>query len=114
VGGRPWIARAAPERVAALKGEKCLWDVRLGEDDGACCAERRDDLYSMGGSVRVVFELWRGWQNETYGGVLLGRLIGPLCIPYRTIEPLHVDYPHLVNNLKKKGEWEKTYIGPSR
>jgi hypothetical protein len=44
MGGRPWIARAAPERVAAFKGEKCLWDVRLGKDDGACCAERRDDL----------------------------------------------------------------------
>ena len=59
--GRPWIARAAPERVAALKGEKCLRDVRLGEDDGACCTERRDDLYSMGGPVRGVF--------ISYGGV---------------------------------------------
>ena len=99
---RPWIARAAPERIAALKGEKSLWDVRLGEDDGACCAERRDDLYSMGWSVRGVFVIMKG---ETYGCILFGWLVGPLCIPYRTIEPLHVDYPHLINTLK--GEWEK-------
>ena len=97
MGGRPWIARAAPERVAALKGEKSLWDVRLGEDDGACCAKRRDELYSTCGSVRG--KLWRVSQNETYGGVLFGWLIGPLGIPYRTIEPLHVDYAHLVNTL---------------
>lgn len=104
MGGRPWITRAAPERVAALKGEKCLWDVRLGEDDGACCAERRDNLYSYGQVRRCVYKLWRDWQNETYGGILFGWLVGPLCVPYRTIEPLHVDYPRLVNalNLKKK------------
>lgn len=41
---RPWIGRAAPERVDALKGEERLGDVRLGEDYGACCAERRDNL----------------------------------------------------------------------
>ena len=58
MGGRPWIARAAPERVAALKGEKSLWDVRLGEDDGACCAERRDELYGTCGFVRG--KLWEG------------------------------------------------------
>ena len=63
-----------------------------------------------------VCRLWKAWQNETYGGVLFGWLIGPLCIPYRTIEPLHVDYPHLVNNLEKKGvgenvHWSFTLIG---
>jgi hypothetical protein len=46
VCSRPRIARAAPERVGALKGEKRLRDVRLGEYYGACCAELRDDLCS--------------------------------------------------------------------
>ena len=46
---RPWIARAAPEGVDALEGEKRLGDVRLGEDYGAFCTERRDDLYGWTG-----------------------------------------------------------------
>lgn len=71
MGGRPWIARATPERVAALKGEKCLWDVRLCEDDTACCAERRDDLYSMGRSVRGVF--------AAYGGVAKTKRTAASC-----------------------------------
>ena len=49
VCGRPWIARAAPEGVGALEGEERLGDVRLGEDYGACCAERRDGLYGWAG-----------------------------------------------------------------
>jgi hypothetical protein len=44
-----------PTRVAPVKGEKCPSDVRLGKDNGTCCAERRDDLYSMGRSARGVF-----------------------------------------------------------
>jgi hypothetical protein len=48
VRGRPWVASAAPERVRALEGEHRLRHVRLADDDGPCCAQRRDDL-SIGG-----------------------------------------------------------------
>jgi hypothetical protein len=68
VCGRPWIARAAPDRVDALEGEKRLGDVRLGEDYGACCAERRDDLYGQAGERCV----WMGKREE--GGSGRGRL----------------------------------------
>ena len=75
-------------------------------------AMRRPNQYGQVHKSHV-YRLWKGWQNEVYGGVLFGWLIGTLCIPYRTIEPLHVDYPHLVSNLEKKWEWENAYIGPS-
>jgi hypothetical protein len=86
VCGRPGIGRAAPEGIDALKGEERLGDVRLGEDDGACCAERRDDLWD--GLVRGV---GRGL-GKTYGGIALGWLVSPLRITNRTVEPLDVDY----------------------
>jgi hypothetical protein len=41
---RPWVACAAPERVRALECSKRLSHVRFSDDDGARCAQRRDDL----------------------------------------------------------------------
>ena len=44
VRGGPWVARAAPERVRALKSEQRLRHVRLPDDDGTCCAQHGDEL----------------------------------------------------------------------
>jgi hypothetical protein len=35
VRSRPWVARAAPEWVRALKGKHRLRHIRLGDDDGS-------------------------------------------------------------------------------
>jgi hypothetical protein len=44
VPGRPRVGRAAPERVFAHEGRQRLRHVRLPDADGACCAQRHDDL----------------------------------------------------------------------
>lgn len=44
VCGRPWVERAAPERVGALERKERLRDVRLGNHDGAGCAQGGDEL----------------------------------------------------------------------
>jgi len=70
VRGRPWAERAAPERVRTLKGEQRLRHVRLGDDDGARCAQLRDDLLAageaIGGEVGDVKER-RGKEEEKNG-----------------------------------------------
>jgi hypothetical protein len=55
--GQPWVARAAPEWVHALEGEHRLCHVRLPDDDGTCCAQRRNDLSIEGRSTTEI----TGW-----------------------------------------------------
>lgn len=67
VCGRPRVARAAPERVRALKGEQRLRHVRLGEDDGACCTQRRDDLLIGGGTIDIDNNRTVRWEARKEG-----------------------------------------------
>lgn len=77
-------------------------------------------------TVRIVRIRARGWAKrwvekgcvrgeveghevgKTYGGIVLGWLVGPLCVPNSTVESLHVDYsilhPISTRDRKKKAE----------
>ncbi len=45
VRGRIRVERTAPERVGALERQQRLRDVCLGNQDGAGCAQGRDELF---------------------------------------------------------------------
>ena len=82
-------------------------------------------------TVRIVRIRARGWAKrcvekgcvrgevqghevgKTYGGIVLGWLVGPLCVPNSTVESLHVDYsilhPISTRDRKKKRQRKKKH-----
>jgi hypothetical protein len=85
-----------PQRGLALSKARSVWGTFVLANITAPAARSVETTYT-GRRVRGVWQGKVGWERskvgKTYGGILLGWLVGPLCVPNRTIESLHVDYP---------------------
>jgi hypothetical protein len=123
VRGRPRVARAAPERVRALESEQRLRHVRLPDDDGACCAQRRDELLigdgTTDGNDRMVSLLGSGEGERTTASRSAG-LLAHCVYPIVLSKPLTLTrnhprdiplvvsiYPKYARPLQEKGRGEK-------